>query len=107
MNIISILLQTSAPAQQGGGASMWIMLLLIFVVMWLFMIRPQRKQQKEMEKFRNELQKGDKVVTAGGIYGTIAEIEERTVLIKVDGDVKLRVEKSSLVRDASDQQSSK
>lgn len=85
----------------------WIMMILIFVVMWLFMIRPQRKQQKEMEKFRNELQKGDKVVTAGGIYGTIAEIEERTVLIKVDGDVKLRVEKSSLVRDASDQQSSK
>lgn len=85
----------------------WIMMILIFVVMWLFMIRPQRKQQKETEKFRNELQKGDKVVTAGGIYGTIAEIEERTVLIKVDGDVKLRVEKSSLVRDASDQQSSK
>ena len=80
---------------------MWIMLLLIFVVMWFFMIRPQRKQQKELEKFRNELKKGDKVVTAGGIYGTVAEIQERTVLLKVDGDVKLRVDKNSLVKDFS------
>jgi len=73
--------------------------------MWLFMIRPQRKQQKELEKFRNELKKGDKVVTAGGIYGTVADIQERTVLIKVDGDVKLRVDKNSIVRDYSEAQS--
>lgn len=82
--------------------SFWIMMILIFGVMWFFMIRPQRKQQKELEKFRSELQKGDKVVTAGGIYGTIAEIQDKTVLIKVDGDVKLRVDKSSIVRDNSD-----
>ena len=80
------------------------MIIAIFAIMWLFMIRPQRKQQKELEKFRNELKKGDKVITAGGIYGTIAEIEERTVLLKVDGDVKLRVDKSSIVRDSSDAQ---
>ena len=78
---------------------MWVMLILIFVVMWFFMIRPQRKQQKELEKFRNSLKRGDKVVTAGGIYGTVDEIKDRTVLIKVDGDVKLRVDKNSLVRD--------
>ena len=77
------------------------MILLLFGVMWLFMIRPQRKQQKELEKFRNELKKGDKIVTAGGIYGVVAEIQERTVLIKVDGDVKLRVDKNSIVRDYS------
>lgn len=81
---------------------MWVMLILIFVVMWFFMIRPQRKQQKELEKFRNELKKGDKVITAGGIYGTIGEIEEKTVLLKVDGDVKIRVDKGSIVRDPSD-----
>ena len=78
---------------------MWVMLILIFVIMWFFMIRPQRKQQKELEKFRNSLKRGDKVVTAGGIYGTVDEIKDRTVLIKVDGDVKLRVDKNSLVRD--------
>lgn len=77
------------------------MILLMFLIMWLFMIRPQRKQQKELEKFRSELKKGDKVITAGGIYGTIAEIEERTVLLKVDGEVKLRVDKASIVKDTT------
>ena len=77
----------------------WIMIIAMFVIMWLFMIRPQRKQQKELEKFRNGLKRGDKVVTAGGIYGTVDEIKDRTVLIKVDGEVKLRVDKNSLVRD--------
>lgn len=105
--ILSItLLQAAAGTQGAAGASsasFWIMMILIIAVMWLFMIRPQRKQQKEMEKFRNELKKGDKVVTAGGIYGTIAEVQDRTVLLKVDGDVKLKVDKSSLQRDFSEQ----
>lgn len=104
--ILSVsLLQAAAGAQGGAGSSMsfWIMMILIILVMWLFMIRPQRKQQKEMEKFRNELKKGDKVVTAGGIYGIISEVQDRTVLLKVDGDVKIRVDKSSLQRDFSEQ----
>lgn len=100
MDILTILQAAQQPAG-GGGASFWIMILLLFAVMWLFMIRPQRKQQKELEKFRKELKKGDKVVTAGGIYGTVAEIQERSVLIKVDGEVKLRVDKNSIVRDYS------
>lgn len=102
MNTLFSILDAQAPAQQGGGLSMWIMLILIFAIMWFFMIRPQRKQQKELEKFRNELKKGDKVVTAGGIFGTVAEIQDRTVLIKVDGEVKLRVDKNSIVRDTTD-----
>ena len=70
MNFMTIL--QAAPAAQGGSQwSMWIMLALIFVVMWFFMIRPQRKQQKELQNFRDSLKKGDKVVTIGGIYGTI------------------------------------
>lgn len=104
MNILTFtLLQASAPAgagqPQGAGGGVWIMIIAMFVIMWLFMIRPQRKQQKELEKFRNSLKRGDKVVTAGGIYGTVDEIKDRTVLIKVDGEVKLRVDKNSLVRD--------
>ena len=79
--------------------SFWIMMIVLFGIMWFFMIRPQRKQQKEMEKFRNALAKGDKVVTAGGIYGIIDEVKERYVVIKVDGDVKLRVDKNSIVKD--------
>ena len=103
MNMISLL--QAAPAQgQAGGWTMWVMLLLIFVIMWFFMIRPQRKQQKELEKFRNALKKGDKVVTIGGIYGTVDEIKDRTVLIKVDGDTKLKVDRNSLVKDFSETQ---
>ena len=106
MNTLTILLQAAAggaaPAQQGGGLSFWIMIIAIFAVMYLFMIRPQRKQQKELEKFRNELKKGDKVVTAGGIYGTVDEIKDKSVLIKVDDEVKLRVDKNSIVRDYSE-----
>ena len=103
-----MLLQAAAPAASGtaagSGASMWIMLLLIFVVMWLFMIRPQRKQQKEIEAMRAALQKGDKVVTAGGIKGVIAEVTDKDILIKIDGEVKIRVDKSCVNKDTSDAQ---
>lgn len=103
--MISTVLQTAAPAASSaaGSASMWIMLILIFVVMYFFMIRPQRKQQKALEEMRRSLKKGDKVVTAGGIYGVVADLDERTVLMKVDGEVKLRVDKSSIQKDMSDQ----
>ncbi len=90
-----------AQAQQSGW-SMWIMLALIFVVMWFFMIRPQRKQQKELQNFRDSLKKGDKIVTIGGIYGTVAEIKEDSVLIEVDNNVKIRVSKQALVKDFTD-----
>ena len=103
MNMFT-LLQTAAPAAQGGGWSMWIMLALIFVVMWFFMIRPQRKQQKELQNFRDALKKGDKVVTIGGIYGTIAEVKEDSVLIEVDSNVKIRVSKQALVKDFTEPQ---
>ena len=100
--VITLLQASGAGAPAGGGTSFLIMMVLLFGIMWLFMIRPQRKQQKELEKFRSELKKGDKVVTAGGIYGTVDEIKDRSVLIKVDGDVKLRVDKNSIVRDFSE-----
>ena len=105
-----ILLQAAgaaAPAAEGAAQrpgsswSMWVMLALIFVVMYFFMIRPQRKQQKELETFRASLKKGDKVVTTGGIYGTVDEVTDRTILIKVDGDVKLRMDKNSILKDYS------
>ena len=105
MNTLIILLQTQAQPAQGNPWSMWIMLLAVFVVMWLFMIRPQRKQQKELQEFQNSLKKGDKVVIGNsGIFGEIAEVNARTALVKVDGDTKLRVSKQALVKDYSDSQ---
>ena len=103
MNIMTIL-QAAPAAQAGSQWSMWIMLALIFVVMWFFMIRPQRKQQKELQNFRDSLKKGDKVVTIGGIFGTVCEIKEDSVLIEVDNNVKIRVSKQALVKDFSVQQ---
>ena len=106
--LYTLLLMGPAAAPADGAAqqpSAWPTILMfgaIILVMWLFMIRPQRKQQKEMQEFRNALKKGDKVVTVGGIYGEIVEVSEKTVLIKVDGDVKLRVDKQGLVKDYSD-----
>lgn len=102
MKLMTLLQAAGAQGAAGGRWTMWVMLLLIFVVMWFFMIRPQRKQQKELQKFRDGLQKGDKVVTVGGIFGTVVEIKEKSVLIEVDKDVKIRVDKNSLVKDYSD-----
>ena len=100
--MLNLILQAN-PQAQGSSLSMWIMLALIFSVMWFFMIRPQRKQQKELEAMRNSLKKGDKVITAGGIYGIVAEVDERTVLMKVDDNVKIRVDKTSIQKDMTDQ----
>ena len=107
MKTLFLLLQAQAPAQgqQGGGASMWILLLLMFVVMYFFMIRPQRKQQKELEAFQNALKKGDKVIIGNsGIFGEIVEVNDRTALVRVDGDTKLRVAKQVLTKDMTDNQ---
>lgn len=92
-------------AQQGGSPwTMWIMLALIFGVMYFFMIRPQKKQQKELQKFRDSLQKGDKVVTIGGVYGTVVEVKDATVLVEVDNGVKVCFSKQALIKDFSDSQ---
>ena len=99
---MTFLQETAAQPAAGGNMSFLIMMRLIFVVMYFFMIRPQQKKQKEIAKFRNELKKGDKIVTIGGIYGTVDEIREKYVIIVVDGDVKLRVDKSAIVKDMSD-----
>ncbi|WP_298063427.1 preprotein translocase subunit YajC [uncultured Rikenella sp.] len=102
MTLNTILLQDTASAQQGGGYSFIIMMVLIFVVMYFFMIRPQQKRQKELNKFRSSLENGTKVITAGGIYGTVKEVNDESVLIEVDNGVKLRVAKSMVMRDPSD-----
>lgn len=69
---------------------------LIFVVFYFFLILPQRRQQKREQAFRESLKKGDKVVTTAGIHGEIDSIEGDTVLLEVDRNVKLRVEKAAI-----------
>ena len=94
-----ILLNTA----QGGMGSI-LMIVALFVVFYFFMIRPQQKQQKKLKAMREALKKGDKVVTNGGIYGTVAEIKEKTLLIEIDSNVKIKVDKNSVVKDFSEAQ---
>ena len=89
-------------AQQGGGLSSILMIVALFVIFCFFMIRPQQKRQKEIRKFRESLDKGSKVVTAGGIYGTIKEVKDTTFLIEVANGVTLRIDKGSVYPTADD-----
>ncbi len=77
-------------------------LILIVVVFYFFMIRPQMKKQKEMRKFRDSLQNGDKVVTTGGIYGKIVEVRESVIIMEVEDKMRLKVDKAAVVRDSAD-----
>ena len=98
----------AAPAQPEPGFmqqySFLIMIALMVLVLWLFMWRPEAKRRKQMQEFRNGLKKGDKIITAGGIYGTVKEIKETTLLIEVDSNVTLRIDKNMVVADNSDLQ---
>ena len=91
-------------AQQGSAWSMLIFLLLLFLIMWLFMIRPQQKRQKELEKFRSSLKEGDRVVTIGGIYGKVSQIKDDRIVLEVAPNIKMTFAKSSIMRDPSDLQ---
>jgi len=88
-----------APGQASNPLLTFLPLILVFVVFYFFMIRPQMKKQKEMNTYRSSLKKGDRVVTTGGIYGKIAEVKDNCVIIDVGGDVKLKVDKSALLKD--------
>lgn len=83
------------------GAGSLIMLVMILVVFYFFMIRPQMKKQKELKKFRENLKVGDKVVTIGGVHGKILELAETTILISSDG-TKIRFDKSAIASSSED-----
>lgn len=91
----------AAAAQQPGMGGFWIMMLLMVAVMYFFMWRPESKRRKEMAKFREGLKKGDKIITAGGIYGIVKEVKETSILIEVDSNVTLRIDKNMVVADNS------
>lgn len=104
MNLLTILLQ-----QMGGGSntSFFVMMILIFVIMYFFMIRPQNKKQKEIQNFRKNLEVGQKVVTAGGIYGQIKDVQEQTVVLEIANSVRITVDKNSIFATAPDQTAAK
>lgn len=101
MNLLNItLLQAAQPAQSSPYSGI-LMIVLIFVIFWLFFIRPQNKRNKEQQKFRESLKKGDKIVTIGGIHGKVIEVRENTVLVSVDPNASIEFEKSAIIPSAS------
>ena len=78
---------------------MWFLILGMIVIMYFFMWRPESKRRKQMQQFRDGLKKGDKIITAGGIYGVIKEVHETSLLIEVDSNVTLRIDKNMVVGD--------
>ena len=95
------LILVAQAAGQGSGMSMIIMMVAIFAIMWFFMIKPQQKKQKEIQKFQNELTEGTEVVTGGGIHGVVKSIDlaKNTVDVKIARDVVVTVEKTSVFKD--------
>ncbi|MBO4487085.1 MAG: preprotein translocase subunit YajC [Bacteroidaceae bacterium] len=90
-------------SQQGSQWSFWIMIIAIFAIMYFFMIRPQKNRQKKIEEFRRSLGVGSQVVTAGGLHGTIREVNDAngTVVLEIAQNVKITIEKSSIYANAS------
>lgn len=97
MNLLSIMLMMGGQNGQGGGAgSGLVMLLLIIVIFYFFMIRPQTKKQKEEKKFREMLQKGQQVLTIGGVHGKVKEVKETTVMVEIAHEVVIEIEKIAI-----------
>ena len=108
---IAVLGNTLGQAAPGGSPNLFaslLPLLLIVVVMYFLMIRPQQKKQKAHQALISSLKNGDEVVTAGGMYGTVAGIDDKknTVWLKIGGDVKVRVERFAIARVLSDTEKS-
>jgi len=86
-----------APAgEQANPLAMFLPLILIFIVFYFFIIRPQKKKEDNRKKMIEAVKKNDRVVTIGGIHGTVNQVDETSVLVQVDSNTKLRIEKSAL-----------
>ncbi len=100
----SMIYLMSSPQGNGGGGNplmQFLPLILIVIVVYFFMIRPQQKKAREQKEFRENIQKGDKVVTIGGIQGKIAEVKETGFVLDVGNNQKLTVEKSAISMESS------
>lgn len=105
MDLLSILLQE--PAVGAGGASAYsgiLMMVVIIAIFYFFMIRPQQKKQKDIQRAREAMRVGDKVVTAGGIYGKIKDISDRYMVIEIAEGVRIRIDKTSVFASSEDAQ---
>ena len=99
-SFLAVLAQQAAAGQTNPLVTL-LPLILVFVIFYFFMIRPQMKKQKEMNNYRNSLKRGDKVVTTGGVYGRVLEVKDSYIMMDSGGDVRLKVDKNALLKDPS------
>ena len=98
----TIILQATQEDTLTGGSDYTIYFLVaIFVIFYFFMIRPQNKKRKQINEMRENLKKGDSVITIGGIHGKIAEVKDTTIVLSVDANTKIKVDKTSVSMDSS------
>ena len=97
MNLL-IAMAPQGGSGAGGGSmiSTFVMFGAIFLIFYFMIIRPQQKRAKEREKLLSSIEKGDKVITSGGVHGTVAGVEEKTILLQVTENVKLKIERSAI-----------
>lgn len=98
MNLLFVFLQA------GGGGDYSFLIMMVAIFMYFFMIRPQNKKQKEIANFRKNLEVGQEVITAGGIYGKIKEIEDNTVVLEIASGVKIKIDRNSIFANAASNQ---
>ena len=96
MNFIPFLQAGGASSASGSLGMSLLPFLAIIVIFYFFLIRPQNKKQKETQKMLDALKKGDKVITIGGIHGTVSSVKENTVIVKVDDDCKLEFNRTAI-----------
>ena len=98
MTLLNILLQSAPP---GAGIQQLLVIVVIIIIFYFFMIRPQMKKAKVEKEFRETLKKGDKIITIGGVHGRILEMGDTNMLVEVDTNVKLRIERSAISVEAT------
>lgn len=97
MNLYQVILMAPGGGESGGGGMSFLLFIgLFFIIIYFFMIRPQTKKAKNQRLFQQNIDKGAKIVTIGGIHGRIVQVNEDSYLIEVDSNTKLKVEKSAI-----------
>ncbi|MBN2290057.1 MAG: preprotein translocase subunit YajC [Candidatus Glassbacteria bacterium] len=90
--------QSGAEGGQGGGSMFFLMIIATFGILYFLIMRPQQKEQQRLKQMLSNLSRGDDVVTAGGIYGKIIDLDEHTVDLKVAEGTKIKVERARISR---------
>ncbi|MDR1258206.1 MAG: preprotein translocase subunit YajC [Tannerellaceae bacterium] len=106
MNVLSILLDSAAPSATGASSGIvsFLPIIAIVIIFYFFMIRPQQKRQKNIQKAREAIKAGDKVVTAGGIYARVKEVSDNYMLLEIADGVRIRIDKNSVFASSEDAQ---